>query len=295
MKSIFHWVVGLVFCLMFAGLGIAAEPPDPRGEYMNLTLRIEAARRFLANGSDLYVPSLAPIKESIGGNTINKDTAIGLVTTFAIESGWSQEDIQAYFNELLRVNVEVRNQLHQAIAAMEERRNELYEQFAHAPRTRLGEHWQGGLDAASLSAALARPRGAQVTFQCSDAAVQHHADGTVELVGDLQCRLSFTRTKPSGVTWSRHVYLIDYKPLGAARAKDLKVEQRVQVQWQYVEKNQRHEKLSDHAPRKLPVHFRKDGDEELMILANGIAGIFGDVPWRLKPYAPSRIPPRAQP
>jgi hypothetical protein len=295
MKSIRHLIVGMALCLMIPALGIAAAQPDPRSEYINLSLRIEAARQFLANDSDLYVPLLGIFSDRIDVNTLNRDSAISLMTDIVIELGWSQDKIKAEFDNLLRANVQIRNQVHRDIAAMEQRRNELYGQFVHAPLTPLGEHWQGGLDAASLSAALARPRGAQVDFQCSDAAVQHHADGTVELVGDLQCTLTVTRTQASGITWSRHVYHIDFKPLGAATSKGLKVEQRVQVQWQYVEKNQRHEKLSDRAPRQLPVHLRKDGDDELMILANGIAGVFGDVPWRLKPYTPAPMPLRSQP
>lgn len=299
MKSIHRWIVRMALCLMMPALSIAAEQleeqPDPRSEYINLNLRIEAARKFLANDSDLYIPLLGAFSDLTSVNTLNRDTAITVLTGMMINMGWSQDKVRAQFDELLRVNVEIRNQLHRNIAAMEQRRDELYEQFAHAPRTLLGEHWQGGLDTASLSAALARARTAEMTFQCGDAAVQHHADGTAELVGDLQCTLSVTRTQPSGITWSRHVYHIDFKPLGEAKQKYLQVEQRIQVQWQYVEKNQRHEKLSDRAPRKLPVHFRKDGNDELMILANGVAGVFGDIPWRLKPYAPARLPPHAQP
>lgn len=295
MKTVRCLIVWMLLCLMTPALSVAAEQPDPRNEYANLSLRIEAARQFLANDSDLYVPLMGAFSDRINVNTLNRDTAVTVLTAIMIDMGWSQEQVRTEFERLVRINAQIRNQLHRDIAAMEQRRNVLYEQFAHAPGNLMGEHWQGGLDPASLSAALARPRGAEVTFQCSDAAVQHHADGTTELVGDLQCTLSVTQTKSSGITWSRHVYYIDFKPLGSTGLKDLKVEQRVQVQWQYVEKNQRHEKLSDRAPRQLPVHFRKDGNDELMILANGIAGVFGDVPWRLQPYVPGRMPALSQP
>lgn len=295
MKPMRRWIIGMALCVLLPGMPLAAERQDPRSEYANLSLRIEAARQFLANDSGLYVPMLGAYADHINFNTLDKDRAIAVLTAIRIDMGWSPEQVRAEFEQLVRVNVEIRNQVHRDIAAMERRRDELYGQFAHAPRTLLGEHWQGGLDTASLSAALARPRGAQMDFRCSDAAVQHHADGTVELVGDLQCTLSVTQTKASGITWSRHVYHIDFKPQEAASSKNPKVEQRIQVQWQYVEKNQRHEKLSERAPRQLPVHFRKDGNDELMILANGIAGVFGDVPWRLKPYVPARMPGHAQP
>lgn len=294
MKAIRRFIVGMLLCLMTPAPSIATEQPDPRSEYNNLSLRIEAARQFLAS-DDLYIPLLGALTNLINVNTMNKDRVITSLTVAAIDLGWSDAFVRSTFEELVRVNAEIRNQVQRDIAAMEQRRNELYAQFAHAPASLLGEHWQGGLDAASLSAALARPRAVETNFQCSDAAVQHHADGTAELVGDLQCTLTVTRAQASGITWSRHVYHIDFKPVAAAKQKNPQVEQRIQVQWQYVEKNQRHEKLSDRAPRTLSVHFRKDGNDELMLLANGIAGVFGDVPWRLKPYAPASLSPRAQP
>ncbi len=152
---------------------------------------------------------------------------------------------------------------------------------ANADIRELGR-WEGGLDARAKSELLARHNNSIVDFNCEPVSVQLYSDGTALLPPSFSCAITITATKSTGITWSKRTYRIAYKaPLENRKVADLRVTQRLWSEWQYTERGRTARRETPARETTLPVRLSRDGQDIVLRLANGVAGVIADVPWRL--------------